>query len=229
MNEKNIENLKARLMQLGFAASIEMELRCRICFAPSSFELVHTEITGADLARFIVRIERGEKDLYSLLYFQAALRKEISVPAELITMDQKMSGVNWRALAGNEFGQIDLATVARAFELLKELKGIGDYADVLKFKHWVDTPLEMLMPNLSGLKNRYEINERFYLFDDVHVISFAEAGRFLRAKWMERQVMTNKKLLIREHKSEKSASGGNGKLLLKKTRRSESRGLIKKA
>ncbi len=229
MNERNIENLKARLMQLGFAASVEMELRCRICFGRAAFELVHRETAGADVARFAVRVERAEKGQYDLLYYQASLRKEISVPGELLAIDMKMSEVNWKVLTGDDFEQVDKASVLQASELLKELGEMGSQADVLKFKYWVDTPLEIMMSNIASLKNRYEISERFYLVDEAHVISFSEAGRFLRAKWMERQVVASKKLLVKKNEGDHNGGGGNGKLLLKKSRSSSGKGLIKKA
>jgi hypothetical protein len=227
VNEKNIEHLKARLLQLGFAASIEMELRCRICFSPGTFELVHTEVAAADLVRFVARVERGEKEIYSLLYYTASLRKGDVVPAEFAGMNQKMSAVNWKALVSDK-PMVDKQSISEAFELLKELETIGAEADVLKFRHWVDTPLEILMPNLSALKNRYEILERFYLIDDTHTISFKEASRFLNNKWMERQIVAGKKLLVKKIEAEKTGGVGNGKLLTKNSRRSGRQGMVKK-
>jgi len=225
MNEKNIENLKARLMQLGFAASVEMELRCRICFSPAAFELVHVEVAGADVARFVVNLQKGERDLYDVVSYQAVLRKDVVVPAELFALDLRMGSINWKKLTGNNYVAIEKADISEAFSLLKELERMGCDADVLKFKYWVDTPLEMMMANLSALKNRFEISERFYLFDAAHVISFQEAHRFLHSKWMEKQVVANKKLLLK--KEEGAKGGGTGGQLLKKNVRKPGKGLHK--
>ena len=228
MNERNIEHLKARFEQLGFAALVETELRCRICFSPPAFELVHTVMSGADRCRFVVSLQRGDAALYDVISYQAVLRKEILVPPKLLLTDQKMSAVKWAAMAGNNFEMLDRKSIGLAYDLLKELEEMGSDADVLKFKYWVDTLLESLMPNFTALKNRYEIAERFYLVDDAHVISFAEAARFLNSKWIERQLVANRKLLVKKSEGGKNAGVGKGKLLTNNSRKPGRQGMAKK-
>lgn len=229
MDEKNIGDLRTQLLQLGFDASIETELRCKICFSPSGFELIHKIRTGPDVSRFAVQFERSERNLYDLIFYQASLRKEIMVPVESTELDEKMFGINWLGLAGSQFDSLDKTSVGQAYTLLKQLETLGAAGDILKFKHWVDTPLESLLSNLAALKNRYEISERFYLLDATHLIPFSEANRFLHSKWLERQMAASKKLLIKKTESPKSAGMASGKLLTKNSRRSGRQGLLKKS
>jgi hypothetical protein len=210
VNEKNIEDLKTQLLQLGFDASIETELRCRICFSPAGFELIRKINSGSDVSRFAVQLENGERDMYRLIFYQASLRKEIVVPVELTELDEKMLAINWLGLAGSQFNSLDKTSVGQAYNLLKQLETLGAAGDVLKFKHWVDTPLENLLPNLAALKSRYEISDRFYLLDVANLIPFSEANRFLYSKWLERQMVASKKLLVKKTESPQSAGVASG-------------------
>ncbi len=232
MNEKNILSLKTRLVQLGFEPSVETMLRCHICFLPAAFDLLISKQVLNDHFLFGVHIERDEKDLYALRYYQATLRKEVVVPTELEIVSRAMQLVDWHALVGGKQvpGKIDTSTIQTAFDVLGKLQEAGTAADILKYKYWVDTPLEPLIQQLPVLKNEWEISERFYFFDETAVITFDDAVRFLSSRWMEKQVVARRKLLVKKTVSPRSSSAvSGGKLLGKNPRRITRQGPNKSA
>lgn len=222
MNEKNILSLKTRLMQLGFEPSVETLLRCNICFLPQAFDLLFTKQVGKDSFQFSVHLEKGEADLYELRYYTATLRRHVVVPEELETLSDAMQLVDWNLLINGKVmpGQIDNASILTAFELLGKLQNAGNAADVLKYKYWLGTPLESMILQLADLKNEWEITERFYFFDENLIITFDDAVRFLSSRWMEKQMVARKKLLVKKTVNDRSSgSAATGKLLSKNPRR----------
>jgi len=230
MNEKNLLSLKTQLMQLGFEPSVETMLRCNICFLPSAFDLLHTKQVGKDSFQFSVHLEKGEKDIYAMRYYIATLRKQVVVPLEMETINNAMQLIDWHSLVNGKLmpGQMDTQTIQTAFDILGKLQGMVAAADLLKYKYWMGTPLESMIQQLAMLKNEWEISERFYFFDETLVITFEEAIRFLCSRWMEKQMATRKKLLVKRTVLDKgSSSVSNGKLLSKNPRRLIRRGLDK--
>ncbi len=76
---------------------------------------------------------------------------------------------------------------------------------LLLFKHWVGTALEELVPNLSQWKAQLEITQRFYFMEDQQPISAGRALRFLQSRWVEKKIVAERRLLV---KNEKPAGGG---------------------
>ena len=227
MNEKNITALKTQLVQLGFEASVETMLRCHICFQPSDFALLYAKLVGKDRFQFCVHLEKGDRDQYEIRHYQATLRKDVTVPAELEPINIAMQSVDWHSLANGKLvaGQMDAASIQTAFEVLGKLQNVGTGADLLKYKYWVGTPLEPLVPQLPVMRNDWEISERFYVFDENLVINFNEAVRFLSSRWMEKQVAARKKLLVKKTVGGAGGSGvAGGKLLTKSPRKLARRG-----
>lgn len=64
-------------------------------------------------------------------------------------------------------------------------------ADILKYKYWVDLPLENYIPNLILLKNRLELSQRFYVTGSDGITT-DEAFRFLVNRWIQRQMQAKK-------------------------------------
>lgn len=60
-----------------------------------------------------------------------------------------------------------------------------------------------MINNLGALKNRFEISQRFYLFNNGSCISAEEAYRFLNNRWMEKSLQVKKK-----QKEDKEGEGG---------------------
>lgn len=222
MNEKNILSLKTRLMQLGFEPSVETMLRCNICFLSQAFDLVFTKQVSKDNFQFSVHIEKGEADLYELRYYTTTMRRHVVVPAELESLNEAMQLVDWSSLLNGKVvpGQMDNASILTAFEILGKLQNAGSASDVLKYKYWLGTPLESMILQLADLKNEWEISERFYFFDENLIITFEDAIRFLSSRWIEKQMVARKKLLVKKTVNERSSgSAANGKLLSKNPRK----------
>lgn len=233
MNEKNIEMLKARLLQLGFDASVETMLRCNICFMPTSFDLVHIVHSANDRFQFAVRIESAEKAMYTVRYYNATLCKNVLIPQEFESLDQEMGRINWEEVFEGKTNRqsIGQTSLLSASAVLQKLSSLGSTADLLKYKHWNGTVLESMLNNISSLRSEWELAEKFYLFDEALPITFSEAVRFLNSRWMEKQMTIKKKLLVKKSLPEEdNNSGGSisgGKLLSKNPRRIQRRRIDK--
>ena len=73
--------------------------------------------------------------------------------------------------------------------------------------------------NISPLKNKSEVAQRFYFFDGQIGISVDEAYRFLQNRWLEKQMQAKRKESVTHNEveltEEEHTSSGNG-LLQKK-------------
>ena len=216
MRQPNIESLTNSLLALGCEPTIETQLRCNLCFSPAQFDLSYCRHSGEDACQFTIRIERNQSEEYLLKYYTALLRKKIELPKELLELDRRFSKIEWEDIAKGrlELVNVSPATIQSAFELLGELSVAGINADLLRFKHWQGTSLENLNVQQGLHRSAWEISERFYFFDDLEVISFSEAVRFLNSRWMERQLSARKRLI--EKMEDRSDNGSGKNLLLKK-------------
>ncbi len=223
MNESNIQQIKAQLIALGFAPSVDTMLRCQICFQPAQFELTDAKRVGDDQCHFVVHLQRNDAGVYAILYYTATLRKPVVVARGLAELDDAMAAVDWRLLAeGRTEGlEVPVTVTAGAGKIVSELSSHGMAADVLKYKYWTGTVLESLIGQISLMKSQWEISERFYFFDEAGVITFAEAIRFLGSRWMEKQLAMKRKLLVKnsEIENDPPPAAGPHKLLQKKKRR----------
>ena len=95
----------------------------------------------------------------------------------------------------------------------------------LKLKYWAGIPYQELFGNISPLKNKSEVSQRFYFFEGQVGISVDEAYRFLQNRWLEKQMKAKKKESDankgEELRYEEHTSSGNG--LLQKKRLSISK------
>ena len=236
MNEKNIEMLKARLLLLGFELGVEERLRAEICFSPQSFDLGFPVEAGKDHFEVSVHFSKGEREMFDTIYYTAAYRKPVPIPAELQHLDERMGGIDWEALQvakgfATQNTTVVLAEMAKkAYLVLKDVKDHSQ-GSLLLFKHWVGTALEVLVPNLGQLRAQIEITQRFYFMEDQQPISAAEALRFLQSRWVEKKVVAERRLLVKHEKpavggfKSGGAKGTGGKLLAKRPRSSR-KGLL---
>lgn len=229
MQNANLHSLASQLISLGFDPSVESQLLCHICFAPLQFEISTSSLQGEDLCLFSVRVERDEQCNYQLKYYTATLRKRVVVAAELEELDWRMETVDWAAVAmGRQVAKpIEAAILEEAADLVEALQAFGIAADLLRYKYWLGTALEPLIVFSSQHKSVWEISERFYFFNEIDLIPFSDAIRFLNSRWMERQLQLRKKLVER---SSEAAVGDSGRSLLlkKKPRTSAKKNLLKK-
>lgn len=96
----------------------------------------------------------------------------------------------------------------------------------LKLKYWIGIPYQELFGNISPLKNKSEVSQRFYFFDGQAGISVEEAYRFLQNRWLEKQMQAKKKQSDEstEGEIEHDTNGSSGSGLLRKKRITRSPG-----
>jgi hypothetical protein len=222
MNKKNIASLGSRLQQLGFPPGITERLAAYCCFEPASFEIPYRLSDNGLSCTFHVHCMKGELGMYDAVFFTGTLRKDAAVPADCEEFDKEMGVVDWVGLAAardSEAGVVDLVGQAdRAYRLLSELV-VKDVSGLIRYRHWVGTALEDLVPNLAVHKNNYEISQRFYLMGDESPISFADALRFLQSRWMEKKFKADRKLLLKRKEREAGNNSASvGRLLKKRLR-----------
>ena len=90
----------------------------------------------------------------------------------------------------------------------------------LKLKYWSGISYQELFGNISPLKNKLEVSQRFYFFEGQTGISVDEAYRFLQNRWLKKQMQAKRKQTDRTeiNESEKDSHASSGSGLLKKKR-----------
>lgn len=199
MNEQ-VDHLNKQLRVLGFGESLEKELLFQLCFLPEQLTLRHIKKYGADIVAFSLLFERGSGG-YQCKYFDASLQKQISFDdaggySDLCgSLDKMMSSIDWVRLSL-------LLTIEMAGEvegIMHGLQELGEndegkeFADRLRYKYWINTDLEHRIQLNQSLRNRFEVNQRFYFFEEESPITIDEAYRFLNNKWLERLMQLRKK------------------------------------
>jgi hypothetical protein len=244
MDIQNICTLTNMLQALGFEDTIASQLLKNICFKPSNFIIHQGMVKGKDVMNFHLAFEKNAiSSFYSCVYYDAVLRKEIEIPSVNINeikvkeLNRRMEEVNWTnafTFQKNKVWQAEdktswseeekvesIVTDLQALESAEEGKEI---ADRLKMKFWCDLPVQEMICNLSSLKSKFEISQRFYLFESQSGISVEEAYRFLHNRWMEKQLQAKKKQMEISNVEEQpngNAKTGSDKNLLRKKRRNK--------
>lgn len=216
MDQKNIELLAARLIQLGCKPMVTTQMAAHACFGLLQFDLTHIEEYGEDCCYVVIHCRKGNHVGYDALYYTAILKRRPSVPDGLEVLDRQMAAVDWRQIIATRIDGVgcsvdDFVSVATLVDQLSEV----DIHGILRYRYWSGTSLETLVPELAHLKSQYEIQQRFYLTPDQAPIRFEEAYRFLQSRWMEKRFQTERKLLL---KKERRSDGGDAskKLLVKR-------------
>jgi hypothetical protein len=187
MNQ-NIASLAKALEELGFDTSLSTTLQAFVLLQLPKFSISYKAVKGKDVLKCNLFFERKEK-AFSCLCYDAILRKEIILPdlvvegVSLKELDDKMNSVNWKDIFTHAQDIDFIIDDLQKLTLSKEGK---EFSEQLKVKHWSDTSLERIL-NISFLKPKFEITQRFYFIDDKS-ISIEEAYRFLNNKWIERQM-----------------------------------------
>ena len=240
MNIQNISTLSNSLQALGFVDTINQELVKNISFKLPNFIVNQRIAKGNDVINCHLAFEvNGDGDSYSCLYYDAVLRKEIEMPdvkineIEIKQLDKRMAEIKWRNIFSyNEHKKWEIEDKATWSEEEKIENIVTDLHDLesleegkeivnrLKVKHWCDTPIEKIVSNLSSLRSKFEISQRFYFFDGQSGISVEEAHRFLHNRWMEKQLQARKKQMdipnVDEQSNSSGKAGSNKNLLQKK-------------
>ncbi len=239
MNIENISALMGQLQSLGFE-NAGYSLLKRISFKPENFILSQKIERAKDRLSFQLFFEKNVKqDIYVLLYYDAILQKETPLVDSAINginttnLEKSMIEIDWK----NAFDfvtkkQLNLEDktswekelkVESVIEGLSELEKSEDGKVVsvgLKLKYWAGISYQELFGNISPLKNKSEVSQRFYFFEGQTGITVDEAYRFLQNRLLEKQMQAKRKQSdsteISETEKDSHASSGSG--LLKKKR-----------
>ena len=238
MNIENISALVRQLQSLGFE-NAGYSLLKRISFKPENFILSQKMEKVKDKLSFQLFFEKdGKQDTYVLLYYDAILQKETPLvdttinDINIANMEKSMAEIDWRTAF--DFNTKKLLNfedktswekeqkVELVLEGLSELEKSEDGKAIsigLKLKYWAGIPYQELFGNISPLKNKSEVSQRFYFFEGQTGISVDEAYRFLQNRWLEKQMQAKRKEPVANNEEElteaEHTSSGNG-LLQKK-------------
>src|SRR5665213_913958 len=246
MNIENISALIKQLQSLGFE-NAGYSLLKRISFKPENFILSQKIEKSKDKLSFQLFFEKEvSKGTYVLLYYDAVLQKEKPLidatinGISITSLEKSMTEIDWKSafdfVAKKQLNLEDKTSwekeqkVESVIEDLSELEKSEDGKEVavgLKLKYWAGIPYKELFGNISPLKNKSEVSQRFYFFEGQTGISVDEAYRFLQNRWLEKQMQAKRKQKdsteISETKKDSHASSGSG--LLKKKRLGSSRSI----
>ncbi|MBV9986842.1 MAG: hypothetical protein JO301_04135 [Chitinophagaceae bacterium] len=207
MNRVSIERIKAQVVALGFDTNVEEKLQAHVSFGESSFVLQFLKRSGGDQCRFGVQVE-GD----TVPYYTAVLRKEVVVPQELRTLEERMQKIDWPELSETMriAGEVTMPgpMISAAGELLQEVRAVPDHP-VLLYKYWAGTAFETKIPGFASIRNDQEISQRFYVVQGQPVITGDEAFKFLQNKWMERRMVSARK--ERPHSSREGVPNNESK------------------
>ena len=244
MNIENISALMGQLQSLGFEHAGYSLLK-RISFKPENFILSQKVDKGKDKLIFQLFFEKNSKqNSYALMYYDASLQKETALSditinrINTINMEKSMAEIDWKIAFDFNIKKLlnfeDKTSwekeqkVEAAIESLSELEKSEEGKPVaigLKLKYWAGIPYQELFGNISPLKNKSEVSQRFYFFDGSG-ISIDEAYRFLQNRWLEKQMQAKKKQSDEstEKEIEHDTNGASGSGLLKKKRIGKAKG-----
>lgn len=155
---------------------------------------------------------------YTLLYYDAKLQKESAIEmgivsgVDMTSLNKEMTAVDWKKAFGeddNELITLDdkatwvteerIETIMTQLNQLEATANGKSVADLLKLKHWYGSAFKDVVGDISTIKNKPEICQRFYLPDNQSHISVDEAYRFLQNKWLEKQITARKKRIDEQH------------------------------
>lgn len=194
MDKVNKERIKARLHELGFDYQAEEKLMGQLCFSPATFDLPFHKVSGEDECSFLVHLACDIAGNYVVTDYSACLRKGLVLDLPSTKIAQRMAGIDWNRLAFFRCSSsvtVELSVLEEAYDILQEVGKLEESSMVL-YKYWAGTSLEILIPGLASLRNRYELTQRFYVSDQHSPISSDEAIRFLQNRWMERQMQQSR-------------------------------------
>jgi len=243
MNIENISALMKQLQTLGFE-NAGYSLLKRISFKPENFILSQKIEKSKDKLSFQLFFEKEvSKGKYVLLYYDAILQKEMPLIDVTInginttSLEKSMIEIDWKSafdfVTKRQLNLEDKTSwekeqkVESVIEDLSELEKSEDGKEVavgLKLKYWAGIPYKELFGNISPLKNKSEVSQRFYFIEVQTGISVDEAYRFLQNRWLEKQMQAKKKQLDNQTEEPIEKNGNNtGSELLKKRRLNSSK------
>ncbi len=239
MNIQNISALSAQLKAIGFD-NMGYLLAKRICLAPEDFIITEKQFKDNEQIVFNFHFQRDKKlNGYILAYYDAILQKEISLTTQVINginiaeLQEGMNAIEWKLVYDlntkkpfNPDDKVSYENEQKIEALIISLLELGlteegkQISILLKQKYWSDIPYNELMGNITILKSKAELSQRFYYAEGQACISADEAYRFLQNKWLEKQIQVKRKQQenIEETEAGDDGQSSNGSGLLKKKR-----------
>ena len=235
MNIQNISTLEKQLISLGFK-DVGYPLLKRMAFKLSNFVLTYKIEKDQHPLTFNLFFEKlPSSETYILMYYDAIFQKD-SIPAfvngvDISSLEQEIQSIDWAiAFDLNTFkesgGNFDaeyinesrIEKVMEAFLQLESSEEGRAIATNLKVKYWAGANYQELFGNLTPVRTKSEISQRFYFSDEHNAISVNEAYRFLQNKWLEKEIKERKKESAgtTNELQEDSETASNGSLLRKR-------------
>jgi hypothetical protein len=238
MNIQNISELSKQLEVLGFHDAGGLLLK-RICFKPANFYLLQREIKEKDVMLFSLYFELLQKtDNYLLQYYDVTLQKAnggLALPVDGVNpaeLEKQMAAIDWKKAFSLDDKKSWNAEDKSTWETESRISGIIEtlsileksepgkvIASTLKQKFWAGTLYQEIVGSIPLVKNKADVNQRFYISEDGGGITTDEAYRFLQNKYMEKQLQLKRKQSDSDDESipeESNDTSSNG--LLKKKR-----------
>lgn len=243
MNIQNIAELSKQLEVLGFHDASSLLLK-RICFKPADFYLPQRLIKEKDVMLFSLYFEHLQKtDTYRLKYYDVTLQKangSLALPVDGVDpseLEKQMAAIDWKKAFSlddkRQWNPDDKST----WETELKISGIMDslsaieqsetgkvIASALKQKFWAGTLHQEIVGSITLVKNKADVNQRFYISEDGSGITTDEAYRFLQNKYMEKQLQLKRKLTDTGDESTSEESNGTSSSGLLKKKRIAGRG-----
>jgi len=200
---ERVDVLKKQLLLLGFAGGLEQELLSELCFLPETFTIDSKRIFFSDTVVFTFHFEIVKAgNEYRCKFYDAVLRKQISFTDagllydQCISLDEKMQQVDWELLKPGAAIAVETAAavevIVQELQQLSSMENGKEFADRLRLRYWQLPHLAHRFTAAPPTRNKFEINQRFYFFEDEPAITIDEAYRFLNNKWMEKKFQAKK-------------------------------------
>ncbi|HCT23887.1 MAG TPA: hypothetical protein DIW54_11385 [Chitinophagaceae bacterium] len=238
MNIQNIAELSKQLEVLGFHDAGSLLLK-RICFKPANFYLLQRVIKEKDVMLFSLYFEQLQKtDSYRLQYYDVTLQKangSLALPVDGVTpaeLEKQMAAIDWKkAFSVDEKKQwnpddkstweteLKISILMDSLSAIEQSETGKVIASALKQKFWAGTLHQEIVGSITLVKNKADVNQRFYISEDGGGITTDEAYRFLQNKYMEKQLQLKRKQSDSSDESiPEESNGASGSGLLKKKR-----------
>lgn len=238
MNIQNISELSKQLEVLGFHDAGSLLLK-RICFKPADFYLPQRVIKEKDVMLFSLYFEQLQKtDNYRLQYYDVTLRKangSLALPVDGVNpaeLEKQMAAIDWKkAFSIDEKKQwnpddkstweteLQISNIMDSLSAIEQSETGKVIASILKQKFWAGTLHQEIVGSITLVKNKSDVNQRFYISEDGSGITTDEAYRFLQNKYMEKQLQLKRKLTdTGDESTSEESNGTSGSGLLKKKR-----------
>lgn len=238
MNIQNIAELSKQLELLGFHDAGSLLLK-RICFKPANFYLPQRVIKEKDVMLFSLYFEQLQRtDNYRLQYYDVTLQKansSLAWPVDGVNpteLEKQMAAIDWKkAFSVDEKKQwnpddkstweteLKISGIIDNLSAIEQSETGKGIASALKQKFWAGTLHQEIVGSIPLVKNKADVNQRFYISEDGGGITTDEAYRFLQNKYMEKQLQLKRKQVDSSDESiPEESNGKSGSGLLKKKR-----------